>query len=322
LIEAIVNPTKRYLDQSSTKKVAVLLSGGIDSSLLLKLLTNNLSLEHRKRIVPFCIGLKGSNDYENAMKFIKQLGCEVIYTDLYSNEESLKKIPEITYMVESRYSRVVKVALLQDKLAHEIKKHDIEVVISGEGSDELFYGYERFINGLIAKQVDEVNTIFFQRIFYYTLLQRYDRVFARHQIEGRVPYLDQEIVELSKKFTMEEKIQKMGERYLSKMPLRKIAKEIGVPEFIYNRKKQKMMDGATGQANAEDEKGYLEEYIRKTIKKSGRDYITEIYMKHFGQRGKDILQKPPNFITEEQLALQVLNYRNENDDQGVVTYVI
>ena len=322
LVESIVEPTKRYLKQSINKRIGVLLSGGLDSSLILQILVNNLSRVDTSRIVAFCIGKKESNDYEAALQLCKLLKIKFIYVELYSDKESLEKIPEITYMVESKYSRVIKVALLQEKLAVEIKKNGIQVVISGEGADELFFGYKRFINGLTASQIGKINMRFLNNVFYYTLLQRYERVFARHQIEGRVPFLDQELIEIANKIKVDEKIKDVNTKCLSKMPLRLLAKESGLPEFIYYREKEKMIDGATGQSNSESDTGYLEYFIRKFTNKSASELILENYIKYFYNGNKDMLCKPKKFMTEEILLAKAYKYRERNIKNKTPVFMI
>src|SRR5260221_4943048 len=194
MYDSVVTPTKRYLSQSKNYKIGVLVSGGVDSSLLIGMLSKYLTKKEKKRVVGFCIGTQTATDRKIAQKLVRDLDITIVQVKPYTKNKSLTKIPEIVYKVESKFPRVVKVALLQDALAERIQRYGIHVVISGEGADEIFYGYERFINGLAKKHIDTVYSYFFNRVFYNTLLQRLERIFAKRQIEGRVPFLDQELI--------------------------------------------------------------------------------------------------------------------------------
>lgn len=311
LKEAIVDPTKRYLEQSTDKKIGLLLSGGIDSSIIVKLLHNDLKPYFEDRIRVFCLGGKDSNDLVAAKRMAEDLGINLIHVEPYSESEALAKCADIVHTVESKLSRVVKVALLQDELGKKIQEEGIEILLSGEGSDELFFGYDRFINGLTPYQIEEMYAYFFNRVFYYTLLQRYDRVYARRLIEGRVPYLDQELIELSKKFTTEEKINHhMGGAPLSKIPLRIVGKEIGLPKEIYERKKEKMTYGVTKFPNQSDHHGYLEAY---TLQERGvplDQVIRQEYEKRFFVDGACVVDSR-NYSGTEEEAMSYVNYFRE-----------
>lgn len=281
LIETVVAPTKRYLDQSEDKKVGLLISGGVDSSIIAALLAKNLSNDHKKRLVGFCLGTDTAEDIKMADKLTQQLGIKLIHVKPYTNEETVDKIQDVVYNVESNYGRVIKLALLQDALAQKVHEEGIEVVLGGEGADELFYGYNKFITDLKDQEIDEMFTYFFKNIFYFYILQRFERLFAKRQIEGRVPLLDQELVELSKKFSVDEKITRSSDGVYVKVPLREVAKEIGLPEYIYARKKMQMTIGATTKVNEDIAKGYLEDFLMKTKNESLRQIVESTYSEHF-----------------------------------------
>jgi asparagine synthetase B (glutamine-hydrolysing) len=312
LIESVVVPTRRYLLQSNKKNVAILLSGGVDSSLLLGLLAQNLSQEEKKRVIGFCVGLTDAPDTIIAHKLASSLQIKLIHVLPFSEKEALEKIPEIVYKVESIHARVARVALLQDALAKKIKEMGIEVVLSGEGADELFYGYERFINGLQKEQIQIMFTYFFHNVFCYTLLQRYERIFAKQQIEGRVPFLDQELVELAKQFTVEEKIQQFSQQVLSKIPIRLLAKEIGLPEYVYDRPKIKMTVGATKKINEDSEEGYLEAYIQQKRKMTFSHFVQEIY-RHYFSFSVDLLANGSLLGSEEEAMRIVKEFIRNNE---------
>ncbi|MCK5490368.1 MAG: asparagine synthetase B [Candidatus Pacebacteria bacterium] len=251
LEESLVPSAKRYLQQSE-KNIALLISGGLDSSIILQILYNNLSKTYRKRIITFCTGNTHSSDILIAKRLTNLLGFQLVKVPPYTSAQANLILSKMVYKAESCFSRVIRVALLQDALAKSIQKMNINVVLSGEGADELFFGYPRFIDGMLPNEIRDSFHLFFKTVFPSTLLQRYDRVFAQKQIEGRVPFLDQELVVLAQQYKTSELIGIFEGKQFSKIPLRQLAKSIGLPPYIYLRKKTTMTRGATNKDNHED----------------------------------------------------------------------
>jgi asparagine synthase (glutamine-hydrolysing) len=306
LHEAVVDPTRRYL-QNSAKRVALLLSGGIDSSINAALLAQSLPPAHKRRVLAFCIGEDEAPDVQAATRLARTLKLPLVHVRPYPPEVSLQLLPKIVYKAESPYARVIKVALLYDALASSIKAHDIDIVVGGEGADELFFGYHRFIDGLTHQQSAELFDIFFRKIFHYTLLQRYDRMMAQRQIEGRVPYLDQELVELTRHIPPEAKIQHGEDGHTSKLPLRVLARQLGLPGYISARAKEKMTAGATGKDNSTSRAGYLEREALVATGLSFQQLVHTLYCLYFGSaldRG--------DMYTEEQAMQLASQYRAAN----------
>src|SRR6202034_1412440 len=123
LYDSVVAPTKRYLGQSEDHKIAGLISGGVDSSLLVGMLNKYLSKKEKKRVVGFCIGTLTASDRKITKRLAADLDIAMIHVKPYAKNKALTKIPEIVYKVESKSSRVIKVALLQYALAEQIQRY-------------------------------------------------------------------------------------------------------------------------------------------------------------------------------------------------------
>jgi len=307
LKESILSLSQRYLSQPKTKRIGVLLSGGLDSSIILKVLVDNLTSSDLKRVVCLTVGLSGSSDVIKSKRISKELGVKCIHVKPYSQSYAGKILKKIIYSVESSIPRVIKVAILQDAISIRLKKMGVQVILSGEGADELFYGYERFVNGQDDKNTKFGHEEFYKKVFYYTLLQRFDRMFARRQIEGRVPYLDQEVIELSKKFSVSEKVFKKEDGFISKLPLRNIAKDIGLPRYIYNREKTKTMMGAMSQSNTEDDSGYMEAYMKKKYGKRFAD-VAKLHFNSLFSEEVDYNLSCQRSVTEESIMRKMKHY--------------
>lgn len=308
LTEALVTPTLRYLSQSTKPRIGLLLSGGLDSSILLKLLVDNLSDEQMSRVALFTIGYPDSEDVRNVKRLCIDLQLNFTHVEPYGDERSLDILEAIVRQNESPESRVARIGLLYEVLAAEIEKQGIHVLIAGEGADELFYGYERFNDGLHDAAIDELYGAFIRHVFPRTLLQRLDRSYARHCIEGRVPFLDQEIVDLAASFTAREKV---GTEGAYKLPLRELARNIGLPPYISERPKTKMGVGATGQVNVDTPNGYLEQACQARFGTSLAEQARRIYDRIFSNSGKERLKRDPSQITEEQLGRWAAMHREQ-----------
>lgn len=301
LTEAVVMPTERYLNDSP-KKIALLLSGGLDSSIIAQLLVSHLSPDHQKRLVAFCIGSTEAGDVQAAKRLAKYLGLRLVHVPLPAPEIALRRLPSVVYHVESPLARVARVGLLYDLLAREIKSRDIDVVIGGEGADELFHGYHRFINDLSPEQSQKAFDLFYRGVFFNTLLQRYERIFARRQIEGRVPFLDQEVIELARQIAPDGKVRRYADgSHTSKLPLRTVAKQVGLPRSIYDRPKEKMTNGATRKENATGPGGYLETETEQIAGMSFQDLVSTLYRSFYYNHKGDILKRSKQHLTEEEI---------------------
>lgn len=307
---AIVAPTVRYLSQSN-KRVALLLSGGLDSSVIAQTLVNHLRPEHTSRLTAFCIGKSQADDVVTARKLAKRLGLDFVHVPLPSPQSFIGRLPDIVYHVESPFARVARVALLYDELAQAIKKHNIDVVIGGEGADELFFGYHRFVDGLEPEHSAQVFDLFYREVFFNTLLQRYERIFARNLIEGRVPYLDQQVVAAARALSPHDKIRHLPDgTHISKLPLRAIAKRIGLPKYVYERPKLKMTRGASGKDNSEATDGFLEYDTRALTGLSFPELVRTLYKVFYYQKAGDSLRRT-RFKTEEDVMKLARSLRNK-----------
>lgn len=281
LTRAVVAPTQRYLLQAPEKNIALLLSGGVDSSLIAGLLVRHLPSELHTRLVAFSLGNRQSRDVAVARRLAKRLGLRHVCVSLPAEQTMLDGIEQAVLRTESSQARVVKVGLLYAELARAVKQESIDVVIGGEGADELFFGYRRFIDDLTHRQAEQLFANFFKQVFPSTLLQRFDRVFAGTQIEARVPFLDQAVVAFAAQLPPEAKLTYTTTGHISKLPLRQLAKDIGLPAYIYERAKEKMTAGATGKANSSENTGYLERTALERHDVSFQELVSKLYAEHF-----------------------------------------
>lgn len=296
LEESYITSLKRYIAHG--KKVGLLLSGGIDSTLLYQLIRVKAP-ELVSSVIPYVLANKKSSDKEQVLKLAKDLGFQVRVIHHESPLESFKKLSKIIYYFESPIPRVIKVGILQYKIAEAIRTDNIDVVISGEGADEIFYGYERFYLKKTKQESEFLFERFFRKIFFHTLLQRLDRAFSLFTIEARVPFLDQELIELAKKFSYEEKVWLFHGVPSQKLPLRKLGEILWLPDYICERPKVKMTLGVTKKHNSEkDMHGYLEDIIFQKTGKHSKQYFEELYMQYYSKDGEHFFKNYNTYLQE------------------------
>jgi asparagine synthase (glutamine-hydrolysing) len=169
--------------------VGVSLSGGLDSSLIAA-----LAREGRDVLDTFVVGMQGSEDITRSCEVAKALGTRhQVYQ--YDLDEMLRVLPEVIYHLESFDAALVRSAIPNYFLARLAADH-VKVILTGEGADELFGGYA------YLRDVDDPRR--FQRELWTitsglhnTNLQRTDRMTMAHGIEGRVPFLDREMIRMA-----------------------------------------------------------------------------------------------------------------------------
>jgi len=173
--------------------VGVFLSGGLDSSLIAAIAAR--WYERRgERLKTFAVGLADSPDLAAARLVAEFLDTEHHET-VYTAEQAIAALPHVVRSIESFDPSLVRSAVPNYLLARDTARH-VKVVLTGEGADELFAGYEylREFGDEQALQEELVRTV---EGLHDLNLQRCDRVTMAHGLEARVPFLDRHVIELA-----------------------------------------------------------------------------------------------------------------------------
>ena len=215
IVDNVYNELKAAVEQTADKPCAIAYSGGLDSSLLLAL--------SGYRYIPYTLGFSDSRDIENVddASSILKINPKIILLDEIDIEgyisQLLKIDPKITKM-EMGYELVL--FILMDFIPEKY-------VVTGQGADELFYGYRRFIDNPRLK-----NDTYINRLFNVTL-PREKKMAEYYDKELITPYLSLGMLKIRHYITREDNI----EENRNKLILREIAAKISLPEEIYNRSK-------------------------------------------------------------------------------------
>ncbi|MDQ3680292.1 MAG: asparagine synthase (glutamine-hydrolyzing) [Actinomycetota bacterium] len=217
--------------------VGVFLSGGLDSSIVAAVAAEKLRQEG-KTLQTFAVGSKDSADLELARIVAEHLGTEH-HERVFTAEEARAILPEVVRTIESYDPSLVRSAVPNYFLS-EMAASSVKVVLTGEGADELFAGYEyhRAIEGHSDLHDELVRTV---ESLHGLNLQRCDRVTMIHGLEARVPFLDLDVIAFSLAIPAEWKLQPEGrpEKWLLRL-----AFEGTVPDEVLWREKAEFGDGS------------------------------------------------------------------------------
>jgi asparagine synthase (glutamine-hydrolysing) len=214
--------------------VGCFLSGGLDSSLI-----SAISRRNFEKLDTFSVGLKGaSEDLIYARKVSDFLGTKH-HEYVYTVEDVLKVLPDVIYHLESFDPALVRSAI-PCYFVSRLAKDYVKVILTGEGSDEVFAGYHYFKKYHDEQDVQQEATRIIEGLHNMNL-QRVDRATMAHSIEARVPFLDIEFVEYAMSINPELKLAGKGKR-MEKWLLRQAFRDY-LPEEIIRRPKMEFAAG-------------------------------------------------------------------------------
>ena len=225
----------------------VLLSGGLDSSITSALAkkfaakrveSNDEQSAWWPQLHSFSVGLEGSPDLAAARKVADHIGT-VHHEIEFTIQEGLDAIRDVIYHLETYDITTVRASTPMFLMARMIKSLGIKMVLSGEGADELFGGYLYFHKAPNAQEFHEETVRKLDKLHQYDCL-RANKSLAAWGIEGRVPFLDKEFIDVAMRINPKDKMIN-GER-MEKWVLRK-AFEKYLPESVAWRQKEQFSDG-------------------------------------------------------------------------------
>ena len=211
--------------------VGAFLSGGLDSSIIAAIARHHLDELHT-----FSVGIEGCRDIRAARRVARHLGT-IHHEYIFTPDVALAALPNIIYSLESFDQDLVRSAIpcyFVSRLASEF----VKVIFTGEGADELFAGYEYYRNMTCPKQLHrELRRSVCS--LHNINLQRVDRLTMAHSIEGRVPFLDLDLLKLSQSIPTELKLfQNDKGRVIEKWILRKAFEDLLPSEIVWREKEQ------------------------------------------------------------------------------------
>ncbi len=227
----------------------VLLSGGLDSSIIAavtaKYARNRIESGDTQeawypRLHSFAVGLEGSPDLIAAQKAADHIGS-VHHEVHFTVQEGLDAVRDVIYYLETYDVTTIRASTPMYLLARVIKSMGIKMVLSGEGSDELFGGYLYFHKAPNPEAFHEETVRKLGKLHLYDCL-RANKSLMSWGIEGRVPFLDKEFMDVAMNVNPKEKMINKAEGRMEKWVLRKAFEDL-LPESIAWRQKEQFSDG-------------------------------------------------------------------------------
>jgi asparagine synthase (glutamine-hydrolysing) len=225
----------------------VLLSGGLDSSITSaiakkyaqrRIETDDKSEAWWPQLHSFSVGLEGSPDLKAAKKVADHIGT-IHHEIKFTIQEGLDAIKDVIYQLETYDITTVRASTPMYLMARVIKSMGIKMVLSGEGADELFGGYLYFHKAPNAKEFHEETVRKLSKLHMYDCL-RANKSLAAWGIEGRVPFLDKEFMDVAMRINPQDKMIN-GER-MEKWVVRKAFEDM-LPDSVAWRQKEQFSDG-------------------------------------------------------------------------------
>ena len=271
--DALEAAVKRQL--MSDVPYGVLLSGGLDSSVISaiaeKFSERRIEDDDKERawwprLHSFAVGLKGAPDLAKAKLVADYIGT-VHHEINYTIQEGLDAIRDVIYFIETYDVTTVRASTPMYLLARVIKSMGIKMVLSGEGADEIFGGYLYFHKAPSPKAFHEETVRKLSKLYMYDCL-RANKSLSAWGVEGRVPFLDKEFLNVAMRTNPEAKM--CPGKTIEKRIVREAFASM-LPDEVAWRQKEQFSDGV----------GYS--WI-DTLKKITSDQVSDEQMAHAAER--------------------------------------
>ena len=293
--DALEAAVKRQL--MSDVPYGVLLSGGLDSSVIsaiaekyseMRIEDDSKTKAYWPRLHSFAVGLKGAPDLAKAKLVADHIGT-VHHEINYTIQEGLDAIRDVIYFIETYDVTTVRASTPMYLLARVIKSMGIKMVLSGEGADEIFGGYLYFHKAPTAKDFHEETVRKLSKLYLYDCL-RANKSLSAWGVEGRVPFLDKEFLDVAMRTNPAAKM--CPGNTIEKKIVREAFADM-LPEEVAWRQKEQFSDGVgyswidtlkqmTSEAVSDEEMAHAAERFPINPPKNKEEYYyRSIFAEHF-----------------------------------------
>jgi asparagine synthase (glutamine-hydrolysing) len=249
---------------SRLQEAAVAFSGGLDSSII-AFIAKNLGAD----VHLIHVSLENQSETDYAKKVAEELKLPILVY-LYSEDDVKEVLQKVLWFVEEPDPLKTSIGIPVYWAAEKTAEMNIKVLLAGQGADELFGGYKRYLNDYLRNGSEKVQeTIFNDTLkMYETNFERDFKICNFHNVELRLPFATYSIAKFATELPLELKI---GRQYagLRKLVLRRVAENLGLPQPVV-RKPKRAIQYATGidktlKRLAKREGLPLKEYLQKTF---------------------------------------------------------
>jgi asparagine synthase (glutamine-hydrolysing) len=256
-----------------TKEIAVAFSGGLDSSVIAFLASKcqaNVHLIH--------VSLENRPETEKAKKAADELNLPIqVY--LFREADVEKVVSRVVELIEEADPVKASIGVPFYWTAEKTAEAGFRVLLAGQGADELFGGYQRYVNDYLLYGKEKVRKTMFDDVvkLHESNIERDVKICSFHDVELRLPFASYQIVKFTVNLPIELKIERSADR-LRKLVLRKVAVDMGLPSSIVEKPK-KAVQYATG-INAALKK------LAKEQDRTVKDYVNMLFLAQYGTKQK------------------------------------
>ena len=221
------------------KETAVLLSGGVDSTLIAKAIR-----DRGVRVTGYCVGMRDAYDVRNAERAASDIGIEL--RTIHLTEAIVEEIlPEVIEAIELNGMVQVEAAVPMYLAARMASQDGHKVMFSGQAADELFGGYSWYAEVVREHGYLTLHNRMWEDIatLYLDTLEREDRMTMAHSIELRAPFLDRDLIRKAMQISPKLKVREPMDT-MRKWVHREFALRQGVPSYIAYGEKVRAQDGS------------------------------------------------------------------------------
>ncbi|XP_056866631.1 asparagine synthetase [glutamine-hydrolyzing] isoform X3 [Raphanus sativus] len=246
---------RRAFEDAVTKRLmsdvpfGVLLSGGLDSSLVASITARHLAgTKAAKRwgsqLHSFCVGLEGSPDLKAGKEVADYLGT-LHHEFHFTVQDGIDAVEDVIYHVETYDVTTIRASTPMFLMSRKIKSLGVKMVLSGEGSDEIFGGYLYFHKAPNKQEFHQETCRKIKALHKYDCL-RANKATSAFGLEARIPFLDKEFINTVMSLDPESKMIKPEEGRIEKWVLRRAFDDEErpyLPKHILYRQKEQFSDG-------------------------------------------------------------------------------
>jgi len=249
---------------SDLKKVAIAFSGGLDSSIIAAL-AKICGID----VYLISVGLEDQAEVKYAEATAERLDLP-FHHETFTVDDVEQILPKVLWLIEESNTVKASIAISFYWVAEVASKMKCRVLLAGQGSDELFGGYHKYLETYAQLGVTAVQDAMYHDVVssYETNFQRDTQVCSFHKVELRLPFVDREVVRFSLGLPVSLKIES-AENHLRKRVLRRVAQNLELPQFIVDKPK-KAIQYTTGvnkalQRLARKKSLTLQEYVKRVF---------------------------------------------------------
>jgi asparagine synthase (glutamine-hydrolysing) len=257
---------------SGLREIAVAFSGGLDSGIIAFLAKNSGADVHLVHV-----GLKSQLETEYAKKVAEELKLP-IHVHLYDEKDVENVLSRVLWLIEEPDPVKASIGVPFYWAAEKTTEMGFKVMLAGQGADELFGGYKRYIDDYLRYGEKKTHEILFSDVFkmYETNLERDFKICNFHNVELRLPFATYQIAKFAINLPVKLKIE-LSDDGLRKLVLRRAAENLGLPQIIAERPKR-AIQYATGISKvlkklARKNKLSMDEYVQRIFQKTLKEMM-------------------------------------------------